>query len=236
MAIFNIYKPAGLTPLLALEKLRGQKPELADIKMTYAGRLDPLAEGVMLVVTGEDIGRKDEFLNLAKTYEVEVLFGVATDTGDVLGLVTEFGSAELNIEEIKTATAGLVGRRVQTAPPYSAPGLDDKVFSKEIEIFSIEVGELTRISAPDLLFDVEKRVGEVTGDFRQAKITACWQKYLANSSQTFSVVKLTISASSGTYIRVLAEDLGRVLGVPALAYKIKRTRVGAYQISEATSL
>ena len=137
MPIINIYKPAGFTPLEALEKLRTQKPELVGAKavgdgspgasralrekMTYAGRLDPLAEGVMLVVTGEDIARKDEFLNLAKTYEVEVLFGLATDTGDVLGLVTELLPAELRIEEVTKASASLIGRRLQTAPRYSAP-------------------------------------------------------------------------------------------------------------------
>ncbi|MDQ5957932.1 MAG: tRNA pseudouridine55 synthase [Patescibacteria group bacterium] len=266
MGIFNIYKTAGLTPLEALEKLRVIKPELIATKavddgsplsakapgeplialagaatalrekMTYAGRLDPLAEGVMLILSGEDIGRKDEFLNLSKTYEVEVLFGAGTDTGDVLGLVTELGPADLNIEEIKTASARLVGRQLQTAPRYSAPGIDGKEFAKEVEVYTVEVGDLTKILAYDLLVGIEKRVGEINGDFRQAKITDCWQKYLANSNQTFSVIKLTISASSGTYMRVLAEELGRVLRVPALAYKIKRTKVGEYTIADSLVL
>ncbi|OHA58772.1 MAG: hypothetical protein A2571_00070 [Candidatus Vogelbacteria bacterium RIFOXYD1_FULL_44_32] len=236
MPIFNIYKPAGLTPLEVLEKLRTSKAELIREKMTYAGRLDPLAEGVMLVVTGEDIARKEQFLNLPKTYEVDILLGVGTDTGDVLGLVNEFKLGKIDLTEVKKASAGLVSRRWQTAPRYSAPGIDGKEFTKEVEVFTVQVADQTEISAPDLLLDIEKRVGEVIGDFRQAKITTGWQKWLADNNQMFPVVKITISASSGTYMRVLAEELGKVLNVPALAYKIKRTKVGEYSITDSIVL
>jgi len=55
--------------------------------MTYAGRLDPLAEGLLLVLTGEECKNKEKYLGLDKEYEVDVLFGFATDTYDILGKV-----------------------------------------------------------------------------------------------------------------------------------------------------
>jgi tRNA pseudouridine55 synthase len=84
--IFNINKPAGMTPLEALESLRASRPELAGAPMTYAGRLDPLACGVLVVLTGEDVHSKEQFLGLDKQYEAEILFGFETDSYDILGI------------------------------------------------------------------------------------------------------------------------------------------------------
>jgi tRNA pseudouridine(55) synthase len=89
-----IYKNEGETPLEALSRLRVEKPEFKDAVLTYAGRLDPMAEGVLLVLVNEENKNREQYLNLDKEYEVEVLFGVGTDTGDVLGKVLEFSSFE----------------------------------------------------------------------------------------------------------------------------------------------
>ena len=56
-------------------------------KVTYSGRLDPLASGEVLVLTGDDIYKKDDFNKHDKVYKFAILFGVATDTGDVLGIL-----------------------------------------------------------------------------------------------------------------------------------------------------
>ena len=60
-----------------------------DMKATYAGRLDPMASGIVPILYGEDVHRKDYFMGHDKTYEVEILCGVSTDTGDVLGIFEE---------------------------------------------------------------------------------------------------------------------------------------------------
>jgi tRNA pseudouridine55 synthase len=237
MGIFNIYKPAGLTPLEVLEKLRGKKPELVGQKLTYAGRLDPLAEGVMLVLSGEDIKNKDQFLRLSKTYEIEVLFGVSTDTGDVLGLVQEFGNKKVvTRDEVEKVVRGFLGPRRQTAPPFSSPGLDGKIFEKEVEIYTVSVGEEVSLSTDFLLSDIIKRVGVVTGDFRQREIIKHWSEVLVDKSKVFSICKLVISASSGTYMRLLAEEVGQELNLPYLAYHIKRVKVGNYEVGDALTL
>jgi tRNA pseudouridine55 synthase len=81
------YKNLGETPLEALERVRIERNIGADVPMTYAGRLDPMAEGVMIILMGEECKKKEEYLGLDKTYLFEVLVGFQTDTYDLLGLV-----------------------------------------------------------------------------------------------------------------------------------------------------
>lgn len=88
MNILKLYKNSGETPLECLERFKKDNPEYKDEKMTYAGRLDPLAEGLLLVLVGEECKNKEKYLGLDKEYEVDVLFGFATDTYDLLGKVT----------------------------------------------------------------------------------------------------------------------------------------------------
>lgn len=85
---FLLYKNPGETPLTALKRLRYLAQISSDIPLTYAGRLDPLAEGLLIVLGGEECKKKEQFLAVDKVYECTVLLGFATDTGDVLGLLT----------------------------------------------------------------------------------------------------------------------------------------------------
>ena len=87
--IFAINKPKGLTPLEALTKLQAALPVLHQGRFTYAGRLDPLASGLLLIMDSQDVEFKELYLNLPKTYIATCIFGVKTDTGDVIGLPTQ---------------------------------------------------------------------------------------------------------------------------------------------------
>lgn len=80
-------KNLGETPLEYLERIRKQHGIGADIPMTYAGRLDPMASGVMIILIGEECKKKDQYLGLDKVYEFEILVGFETDTHDLLGVV-----------------------------------------------------------------------------------------------------------------------------------------------------
>ncbi len=79
-------KPYGATPLEAIQALRLSGVLSADEKATYAGRLDPLATGLLLILHGDGVHEKDSYLGLSKAYEIEIAFGVETDTGDLLGI------------------------------------------------------------------------------------------------------------------------------------------------------
>jgi len=134
--ILSLYKNRGETPLGCIERFKIENPEYKDEKMTYAGRLDPLAEGLLLVLVGEECKNKEKYLGLDKEYEVDVLFGFATDTYDVLGLVTEVLCKDsvipvqtgiLNLDPrlrgddtTKELLNSFIGRFTQKYPAYSS--------------------------------------------------------------------------------------------------------------------
>lgn len=87
--IINYYKKSGQTPLDCVLDLRLKDISFQNIPITYAGRLDPLASGVLLLLVGEECKKKDQYLKLSKEYELTILFGFSTDTYDLLGKVVE---------------------------------------------------------------------------------------------------------------------------------------------------
>ena len=117
--VVSIYKKIGETPLEALERFRATRSDLKDVPMTYAGRLDPLAEGELLILIGDECKKKQDYLGLDKEYEVEIIFGISTDTHDALGLVTEVNVNSRGL----TSTIDLskyVGKFSQEYPAYSS--------------------------------------------------------------------------------------------------------------------
>ncbi len=87
--VIKIYKKKGETPLECIGNLKKQDENLKLLSMTYAGRLDPLAEGVLLILVGDEVNNKNEYLKLPKEYEVDILFGFGTDTYDLMGKIIE---------------------------------------------------------------------------------------------------------------------------------------------------
>ena len=85
--VIVLNKKEGETPLLALENFRAKNPKYLNVPMTYAGRLDPMASGVLLILAGAETKNKDKYLVLNKEYDFSMLFGFSTDTYDILGKV-----------------------------------------------------------------------------------------------------------------------------------------------------
>jgi tRNA pseudouridine55 synthase len=111
--VLRLYKNPGETPLECLERFRVANPEYTNEKMTYAGRLDPMAEGVLIVLAGEECKKKDEYLGLDKEYIFEVLFGIQSDTYDILGIPKIAEKKDFDIKSF-------VGKRIQEYPAYSS--------------------------------------------------------------------------------------------------------------------
>ncbi|MEI6397104.1 MAG: hypothetical protein WCO48_03500 [Candidatus Taylorbacteria bacterium] len=252
MIIVN--KRLGETPLQALERFRAEMIEKEPAKatfwratpMTYAGRLDPMAEGALLILIGEECKNKEKYLGLDKEYEVEIVFGISTDTYDALGLVTKTGDekklARLDISKY-------IGKFSQEYPPYSsktvggkqlhtlarAGELPEEMPTKEVEIYSIEKisddptsGSIKKISAQDLSSRITSTIDLVQGNFRQDEIKKRWQELLATpeaKNQLFYCLRLLVKCSSGTYMRSLANRIGADAGTGAFALSIKRTQL-----------
>lgn len=254
MSLHNHYlanKPIGATPLETLELLRREKGVDASVPMTYAGRLDPMAEGLLIVLVGEECKNKEQYLGLDKEYEIEVLLGLSTDTGDILGKLRIENNTQtqgvISIDALKEKVRSLIGRRKEKYPSYSSKPVNGKplfehakestlddidIPEKEIEIYSIDVLGTYEISKGAVLQNVYERIQLVKGDFRQNDICDSWQQLsVDNGAQDpFQVIRLRVHSSSGAYMRTLAEKCGELFGVPALAWTIRRTKVGEFTL------
>ncbi|MFA6177310.1 MAG: hypothetical protein WC694_00210 [Candidatus Paceibacterota bacterium] len=250
--ILLLNKKEGETPLMVLNNFCKKHKKYKDVKMTYAGRLDPMARGLLLVLSGEEVKNKEKYLNLEKEYDFEILFGFTTDTYDILGKVTSsasLGLDELTEKEIKKHLKSFLGESVQKYPIYSSKtvkgkplfsyarrGEEVEVPERKIFIKKLKLEKIREIDNKRLFKNIEKRIRNVKGDFRQDEILEIWRKELnlqQEPQQGESLLKIAsfkIRCSSGTYVRVIANTLGNKLKIPALAFSIKRTKVGKYVI------
>jgi tRNA pseudouridine55 synthase len=216
--MYLTYKKLGETPLEAIEKFRDEKGIAHDVPITYAGRLDPMAEGLLIVLTGEDCKKKGDFNGLDKEYEIEVALGIQTDSYDVLGIVKK-------VEEKEFDLTRFVGKFTQEYPRYSSKiiamkEVPEEMPTKEVEIYSIEkLGERTELGKNIAQQAIEK-VGLVKGDFRQNEIIETWLKFgQVYENEKFRILTLRVACSSGTYMRSLAHNIN------GLALSIKRTKI-----------
>ncbi len=250
--IIPIVKQLGQTPLEALEQYRSLHSELQSIPMTYAGRLDPMAEGLLLVLSGDTVKNKDEYLNLPKKYEAEILLGFASDTYDALGLAyidSKYSNQDYGFiasQKIEEAVKKFVGTNNLPYPPYSSKPVEGKPLFEwakqnsldqinmplqKSEVFSAELESVTANDWADAYNYIVQTVGLVKGEFRQSEILQQWQKINEKPLEKVQVVRANFYCSSGTYIRSLAHELGKQLEVSALLLKLKRTEVGPYKLS-----
>lgn len=248
--VLNIYKKAGETPLEAVDRLRESNPKYRDVKITYAGRLDPLAEGVLILLAGDAVYEKEKYLKMDKEYEAEILFGFETDTYDILGLPKKIKSVkDFNKDGLAKFLNNLLGKNKQSFPPYSSYKIKGKplfewarqgkikeveIPEKEREIYEIKILRLRKIEAKNLLTQINKKIKKVKGDFRQDKILKQWEKILKNKADTeFQAAKIKIKCSSGTYIRSIAHKLGQNLKSGAVLFSLKRTKAANFEIKNS---
>lgn len=242
--VILLNKKEGETPLFALENFRKNNPKYLDISMTYAGRLDPMASGVLIILAGDKIKEKEKYLGLDKEYKFSVLFGFSTDTYDILGKVVKNKVVEK--QKIKLGIENNLkyfkGKIKQKYPIYSSKTVNGKplfdyarknenveIPEKDVYIKHIKLEKIKKINNKSLFLNIKKRIAKVKGNFRQESILKIWKKKLVKS-QDFYIVDFTINCTSGTYVRGIANSLGEKMNVPALAFLIKRTKIGKFSV------
>jgi tRNA pseudouridine55 synthase len=248
--ILLIDKPVGLTPAQIVEKLKKNFLQFKNETISYAGRLDPMAHGLLMLLIGDENKKREEYLHLDKIYQVEMLFGFSTDTYDLLGKVSGGSTMEITQEKISRTLPRFVGKRKQLYPPYSSQPVNGKplfywarenklseitIPSKEITIHSLQFISLRTIRGNNLLKEILKRIALVKGDFRQKEIIGIWEKTI-NKTIEYTLVSATIFCSSGTYVRSLTHDIGRYIGSGAVAFDIYRTQIGEFSIKDSKIL
>ena len=248
--VLNLYKRLGETPHERLERLRARLPQYEHEVLSYAGRLDPMAEGVLLCLVGSANKRREDYLGLGKEYIVDILFGFSTDTYDILGRVMETGDpSALRRDAIVKGLNEFRGEISQEYPPFSSKTVEGKSLfewarrgaigalvlpSRSVTVHDIAVEHIYKVKEPQLLGYIESGVGGLNGDFRQEEIVRTWKRRLKpDGAREFPCATVKISCTSGTYVRSIAHGLGEELGVPALALHILRTRVGDFAVEKS---
>ncbi len=245
-------KQIGQTPLEAIEAWRLIHPKYTNVPASYAGRLDPMASGKLLILLGDECKRQKKYTILDKKYEVEVLLDVGSDTGDILGIVHESPKNTLpNTKQLVEVLKSQVGTRVLPYPVYSSKTVQGKplfLYALEGKLDSIEIPTheetiynirlkgiytltrmnliervMTLLSLAPVSTEPSKKLG---ADFRIREVKESWISQSKKSARTFYVLRLTIFCASGTYMRTLASRIGSALGTSALALSIRRTRLG----------
>ena len=164
--VFVVNKKEGETPLERLEIFRAQESKkdknFQDIKMTYAGRLDPMASGLLIVLVGEETKKKQKYLNLDKVYKFEVLFGFATDTYDILGKVVNIKKIDIDRKDLDRKILenlnNFVGKFKQSYPLYSSKTVGGKQLfeyarsgesvelpERDVEVYNLKFLKLKKI-------------------------------------------------------------------------------------------
>ncbi len=247
--MLKVYKEKGITPLELLNNLREKFPDLKTTTLSYAGRLDPMAEGEMLILVGkEENQNRKKYLNFDKTYEAEILFGFATDTFDILGMIEKIDyeateavtskNLRKTLDKIKTIQEieypAFSSKRVQGKALFewkkSGQINKIKIPKRQVKIKKCKLIETQEINGEDLLEYLENSINKVQGNFRQKQVLTKWKNSMVNLSPnlkklSFKVAKLKFKVTSGTYIRTLSQLIGQDLDVPTTLLNLKRIKI-----------
>ena len=205
--IILVDKPTGISSFGVVARIRRELRDEFDhkVKVGHTGTLDPFATGLMILLSGKMTKKSNEFLKLDKIYEADIKLGFTSTTGDPEGEITEVSSSVPELTEIERVLKSFTGEISQTVPKFSA-----------VKINGERAYKLARSGAD---FETPTR-----------KVTIYKIELL---SYSYPTLKIRCHVSSGTYIRTLAEDVGKTLGTGAHLTALRRTKIGDYRIEDA---
>jgi tRNA pseudouridine55 synthase len=215
-----IDKPTGITSHDVVARVRRI---IGERRVGHTGTLDPFATGVLVVLVGKATRLLQFLSGNEKEYEAAIRFGYATDTGDVTGQRVDVpantqAAASLRAADIETAMASLRGEISQIPPMYSAK-----------QVKGQRLYELARRGE-----QIEREPVAVT--ISQFDAIAVNGELLSVHEDGTAELQVRIICSAGTYVRTLAEDLGKRLGIGAHVATLRRTRAGRFAIESAITL
>lgn len=199
-------KPSGMTSFGAVARVRRilSEHEGHRVKVGHTGTLDPFATGLLILLAGKATKRAPELTKKDKVYEATIRLGETSTTGDPEGEISSTGAELPSREKIEEVVASFVGKIQQTPPAFSA-----------IKINGQRAYKLARAGK------------EVELPSREVEIYS-----LEVLDYSAPELKIRTHVSSGTYIRTLAEDIGKALGCGAYTSVLRRTQIAEYRLDE----
>lgn len=203
-------KPCGISSNKALQII---KYLYAATKSGHTGTLDPMATGVLPICLGEATKFSSILLNARKNYEAVLKLGYQSTTGDVEGEIKKISNASqsdnLSIRDCESILRQFVGEILQTPPMYSAL----KYCGKPLYAYARKGETIERKARAVFIYDI--KVDSLAGD----------------------ELKISVECGTGTYIRTLAEDIGKALGCgSAYLIGLRRSAVGNFDLSKSQIL
>ena len=203
--VLVVAKPAGRT---SFDVVAAVRRALKARRVGHAGTLDPDATGVLPILVGEATKLMPYLTEQDKEYRVTVRFGITTDTLDVGGRVLATQPVGvIDRSRLEAAAASFVGRIRQAPPMFSAVHHEGR-----------------------RLYELAREGVEVPREARDVVVHAVTVEEVSETTATLRVV-----CGKGTYVRVLAADLGETLGLGAAVERLVRTRVGGFTLEEAVA-
>ncbi|BFM18308.1 tRNA pseudouridine(55) synthase TruB [Maricurvus nonylphenolicus] len=207
--VLLLNKDTGMTSNDALQKA---KRLLFAAKAGHTGSLDPLATGVLPLCFGEATKFSQFLLDADKRYRTTYRLGAFTTTGDTDGeLLDQVSTADITREQVEQAVEQFVGDIMQVPPMYSALKHNGTPLYK----LAREGIEVEREARPVTVYSIDIL------DFRPGEVAE---------------LDLDIHCSKGTYVRTIAEDIGKALGCGAHVAKLHRSQAGPFKEDECISL
>ena len=203
--IVIIDKPAGWTSQDVTARLRRV---FGTRRIGHGGTLDPMATGVLPVFVGRATRGVEFFEHAEKTYETELLLGVATDTEDTTGTVLTRREVSVTPGQLAAVLERFRGEIMQIPPMYSALKVNGQK-----------------------LYDLARKGRQVERQPRPVTIHE-----LTLLSREGDTLRLRVRCSKGTYIRTLCADIGEALSCGGCMQALRRTQAGEYTIAEAVPL
>lgn len=218
--ILLIDKPAGMTSFDVIRQLRRQTGVR---KFGHAGTLDPLATGLLVLGVGPGTKQLAHMVGLDKEYVAEILLGQSRRTSDMEGEIIEcvsISAEQYTDGMIAEAIQSLVGTHDLPVSLYSAIKKDGVPLYKHARRAEQRSSQAATVEIPYRRMTV----------YQAESVSIAEHKH-----EAFKHIKVQVrfSVTSGTYIRSLAEELGRLLDVPAVLYSLRRTRVGDFMVEDA---
>ena len=212
--IILLNKSKGISSFKAIDEL---KRKIKAKKAGHAGTLDPMAEGLMVVMINDATKFSGDLMKKDKEYYVEMELGYKTDTYDSEGKVIEEYKSEIELSDsqIIRTIHSFKGRIKQVPPMYSAIKVEGQK-----------------------LYDLARKGIEIERMPRDVEIMNIYKIKIHRPKENSSRIKISFYAhvSSGTYIRSLVHDIGEKLKVFATMIKLVRTKIGRLSIEDAVSL
>eukprot|EP00301_Raphidiophrys_heterophryoidea_P020476 c5158_g1_i1.p1 GENE.c5158_g1_i1~~c5158_g1_i1.p1 ORF type:complete len:340 (+),score=48.53 c5158_g1_i1:41-1021(+) len=209
----NVSKLGGITSHKAVAIVRKFLPK--GVKIGHTGTLDPMATGVLPFAIGPTT-RLISYLSDEKEYRATIRFGIDTDTNDITGKVLSTNpdkALALTKDEVESMLPQFVGNIAQVPPAFSAVHID-----------GARAYKLARTADSS---DVESKLQEKTVTVHNIDFTN-WRSGGGSDAMPFPEADVTIACKTGTYIRSIARDLGRVLGTTATLSSLHRSRSNGF--------